>query len=207
MTFRRQRAASARPPGVKDDGIVLGTRLKALLADAQRTLLFTGTAERDGVTTVAIQVALALAQMNEGDVLLVDAALRRPSLHETFDLSPAPGLSDVIVRKATLETAIHVSEFACLSVLPCGHSSVEPTSLLTSSGYADFLEDVRRGFRFILFDSSPVVTFPETALIAPRMDGVVLVAASGRRTRSEIREATQLLNGLRANLLGVALSQ
>ncbi|HEY7521655.1 MAG TPA: CpsD/CapB family tyrosine-protein kinase [Methylomirabilota bacterium] len=207
MPFRRERRQPSTALTPSDDGIRLAARLQAELGEDHRTLLFTGTAPGDGVTTVARRVAVALAQMNEGEVLLVDAAVRDPAIHEAFGLEPLPGLADVITRKATLEAAVHVSEFPGLSILVAGHSAVDGVSLFTSSGYADFVHEIRRAFRFVVFDSSAIMQCPETALIAARMDGVVLVVAAGRRTRAEIRQAREYLEGLRVNLLGIVLSQ
>ena len=207
ISFGRRHATSTKPLALTDDGIRLGSRLRAAFEEPHRTILFTGTRGQDGVSTTATQVALALAQMNEGEVLLVDAALRRPSLHRVFEIEPSPGLAEMLAGKATPESAIHVSEFSGLSVLAAGTSHLDAVTLLTSSAYHHFMEDVRRAFVFTVFDSAPVSHFAETALIAPRMDGVVVVAAAGQRTRSEIREVSHVLEGLHVNVLGIALSQ
>jgi capsular exopolysaccharide synthesis family protein len=177
------------------------------MTESDKTLLFTGAAGGDGVTTVATEVGRALAQMSEGGILLVDANLRRPYLHCIFDVARVPGLSDLIAGKADIQSAVHVSGIASISCLPAGTAVDDPVSLLTSTGYSDLMQKLLGLFRFIIFDSSPILQFADTAVIAPRTDGVVVVAAAGRRRRSEVREVKDVLQGLRVNLIGVVLSK
>ena len=202
------RGRSPQDPGLlrlSEDGLRLGARLRASLTDSDRTLLFTGTAEGDGVTTVATRVACALSRMNEGEILLVDGNLRRPRLHEIFDAMPVPGLFDVLAGTATLDAAVRPTEIASLSYLPAGNTEPDPASLLTSTGFAKLMLELRGLFRFIIVDSSPLLQFADTALIAPHTDGVVVVVAAGRRHRGAVREVTQVVGGLRAKLIGVVL--
>ena len=208
VRIRFGRGRSPQGPGLlglSEDGIRLGARLRASLTDSDRTLLFTGTAEGDGVTTVATRVARALARMNEGEILLVDGNLRRPRLHEIFEARPVPGLLDVLAGTAPLEASVRPSEIPSLSYLPAGTTDPDPVSLLTSTGFAKLMLELRGLFRFILVDSSPLLQFADTALIAPRTDGVVVVVAAGRRRRGAVREVTQVVGGLRAKLIGVVL--
>ena len=210
VRIRFGRGRSPQGPGLlglSEDGIRLGARLRASLTDSDRTLLFTGTAEGDGVTTVATLVARALARMNEGEILLVDGNLRRPRLHEIFEARPVPGLLDVLAGTAPLEASVRPSEIPSLSYLPAGNTDPDPVSLLTSTGFAKLMLDLRGLFRFILVDSSPLLQFADTALIAPHIDGVVVVVAAGRRRRGAVREVTQVVGGLRAKLIGVVLSE
>src|SRR3990172_7113665 len=194
VRIRFGRGRSPQGPGLlglSEDGIRLGARLRASLTDSDRTLLFTGTAEGDGVTTVATLVARALARMNEGEILLVDGNLRRPRLHEIFEARPVPGLLDVLAGTAPLEASVRPSEIPSLSYLPAGTTDPDPVSLLTSTGFAKLMLELRGLFRFILVDSSPLLQFADTALIAPRTDGVVVVVAGGRRRRAAGRGGAQ----------------
>jgi capsular exopolysaccharide synthesis family protein len=199
--------SSSRPEPLRlsEDGIRLGARLRAALADDGKVLLLTGVAGQDGVTAVATQIGLALAQTNEGDVVLVDGNWRRPCLHEIFDVARAPGLSELIMGKATIENAIHVSELPSLSCLTAG-TVVDPAPLLASPGYANLMRELRGLFRFIVLDAPPLRQFADATLMAPRADGVVMVAAAGRRRRSDVLDVKQALDGLRVNLLGVVLA-
>jgi hypothetical protein len=94
-----------------------------------------------------------------------------------------PGLSELFLKKTDIESAVRVSEIPSLFVLPAGSPLAEPLSLLASTGYADVMQALRRLFRFIVLDGPPGLGFTDTALIAPRAGGVVLVVAAGERRR------------------------
>jgi Mrp family chromosome partitioning ATPase len=117
-----------------------------------------------------------------------------------------PGLSELFLKKTDIESAVRVSEIPSLFVLPAGSPLAAPLSLLASTGYADVMQALRRLFRFIVLDGPPVLGFADTALIAPRAGGVVLVVAAGERRRSEVREIKRILDGVAVKLLGIVLS-
>jgi capsular exopolysaccharide synthesis family protein len=188
-----------------ESAVSLAARIRTAFGEDGRILLFTGATAGDGVSTVTSQVALALAQMEQGPVLVVDANLRRPSLGDVFGVEPGPGLSDVILKETSLEEAIRVTERPMLSILPVGTTPVDPVRLFTSAGWMETLGTARSRFRFTLLDSAPLLGFADTTLIVPGVDGVVVVVAAGARRRGELREVEETLAGLRARLLGVVL--
>ena len=192
---------------ISEDAVRLAARLKASFTDSDKMILFTGAVEREGVSTVAAQVAIALAQMDLGPVLLLDANLHAPSLHASFKVEQIPGLSDLIEKKAILEEAIHSTQFSLLSILPVGSTTVNSLSLFSSAGCSLLMEALRERFRFVIIDSSPILKFVDTTLLTSRFDGVVIAIAAGERRQSEVFEVKRILDGLRANIIGIVLCE
>lgn len=194
------------PLRVPEDAVRLAARLRVACTTPEKVILFTGAATGDGVSTIVSRIGIALAQMEQGPVLLVEANVRAPSLHVTFEVTPVPGLSDVIAKKASVDEAIHATEVPGLFVLPVGEAVADPVALLTPAGYSGVMRTLRGKFPLVLVDSPPILESVEATLIAPHVDGVVIVIAAGKRRRAEVREIKRVLDGLRIQIIGVVLS-
>lgn len=190
---------------VSEDGICLAARIKASCFEMDRSIVVTGAMDGEGASTIAAQIAVSLALMREGRVLLLDANLRSPSLHLRFDVQQTPGLSDVIQGKATLRDAIVGTEIPGLSLLPAGNIVVDFRSLLLSEQCSHIISAARQHFRFVIIDSPPMLKVADTALVATRADGVVLVVSADVRRKSEVAEMKQILDGLKAKVIGTVL--
>lgn len=191
---------------VSEDAIRLAARLKAALQESDKVLLFTGAGAGEGTSTVAAQVALAFAQMDVGSVLFLDANLHAPSAHTTFQVPQFPGFTDLIEEQATLDDAIHPTELGRLYVLPVGSSVVNALALFPAVECAALLRTLAQRFRLIVIDSAPVLQRADTTLLVTYTDGVVLVIAAGERRHAEVLEIQRLLEGVKARLLGVVLT-
>ncbi len=199
---------------LSEDAIPLAVRIKTALGNGKRVVALTGTAEREGVSTIAFQIALALALMEEGQTLLVDANFRSPSINryvlrrrsetESGD-GWVKGLSDLLLGQAEPAQAIVPSDVPTLSLLPTGNPAVDFLSLLLSDEYARLLEALRADYRYVIVDAPPLLKYPDTAILASRADGVVFVVAKGWHTRSDVLEMQRALDALKVPLLGVVL--
>lgn len=203
MSTKEER--SLYPWILTEDAIRLAATLKASNTEAHKIILFTGVATQEGVSTVAAQVALALAQMSQGSVLLLDANLRSPSVHVIFEVPQVPGLSDVIEQKMPFHEAIHPSRHSQLSILPSGAGENNALALFPTPECSALLQQLRQEFCFVIVDSSPLLSFVDTTLFIPYTDGIVITAAAGSHRRAEILEVKLLLDRLKANVLGVIL--
>lgn len=171
-----------------------------------KTLIITSPSHGEGKTTSAINLAISLSQ--QGDkVLLVDANLRRPTVHSTFNLKDALGLSEVLIGKATIEDAIVQTQIGQLEVLPSGMTPPNPAELIGSKAMSQFIKEITDEYDVILFDSPPVLETTDTKLLAGQCDGVILVLTSGKTDREKAIEANRLLNLVRAKVLGVILNE
>ena len=173
-------------------------------------LLFTSASQGEGKTTSAINLATVLAQ-NGASVLLIDADLRRPSLHRDFGIPRAPGLTDGISQASTGQQAehplIHGTDVEGLSVMPAGHATPSPAELLSSSRLAKVINDCRRIFDHVIVDAPPILGLADAVVASRMVDGVVLVAAAGQTGKENFRVSVQRLRQVQAPLLGVVLNR
>jgi Mrp family chromosome partitioning ATPase len=169
--------------------------------------MIAGAREPDGASRVAAQVALALALMDEGAVLVADANLRAPALNAHFDLPASPGLAEVIGGAVELDAAAAPTGVPGLAVLPSGRTEHDPSRVFLSEASAQLLREMRAKYRLAILSVPPILAAPESATLATRSDGVVVVAAEGRTHRSDVLEAKRLLDGLKASFLGVVLTR
>lgn len=155
-------------------------------ADGAGVLLCSSGVPREGKTLCAIGLAIAEAQAGKR-VLLIDADLRGPRVHRTFELPLSPGLGEVLCSKALWGTALHATPTAQLSVMTGGTSPDNPGELLARGvAFGDLIARLRGHFDRIIIDTPPVAAFSDATLMAPFVDSVLLVvsARSSRRTAS-----------------------
>jgi len=160
----------------------------------------------DGKTSLAVNLAITLAQLGTGEVLLVDADMRRPNLHDLLGVPKAPGLSTFLTGQAELPAALHETQVPGLHVIPAGRTPINPTELIASARLARALELLRERFTHVIFDTPPIFGVSDALALAPRVEGVVLVLRHGQAHRDAARRALQLLGSVRARLLGVVLN-
>nr|WP_231597535.1 CpsD/CapB family tyrosine-protein kinase [Bacillus sp. SA1-12] len=171
-----------------------------------KTLMITSPSTGEGKTTSAINLAISMSQ--QGDrVLLVDANLRKPTIHTSFNLKDSFGLTDVLMGRTSLKDAIFQTQIGRLEVLTSGLIPPNPTELIGSKAMSYFIKDSKEEYDVILFDSPPVLETTDTKLLAGQCDGVVLVLNSGKSDREKAAEANRMLNLVRAKVLGVILNE
>jgi capsular exopolysaccharide synthesis family protein len=170
-----------------------------------RTLLVTSTAPNEGKSTTLANLAVTMAQA-EQRVLLVDCDLRRPSLHTLFGLNNEQGLTSAILAQDDSLPPLQATSVPGLSVLTSGPLPPRPADLLGSRRMAAMIERLSASADIVLFDTPPVVAVTDAAALAPRVDGVLLVLYAGHTRRDRAREARQLLEKVKANIVGVVLN-
>jgi capsular exopolysaccharide synthesis family protein len=178
------------------------------LTDMERvkTILITSPDKNDGKTTTTTNLALSLAQQN-AKVLLIDANLRRPSLHISFKLVNEIGLTSILSSSASLEEAIVHTEMGKLDVLPSGPSTFFPSDLLSSAGLERLLNSVQESYDYVLIDSPSVLEVADTKILANISDGVILVFHKGKIGLEKAVEAKKILELANSKILGVILNE
>jgi len=159
----------------------------------------------DGKTTVAANLAISLAQSGK-KTILIDADLRRPSVHEVFGLPTKTGLAKVLADKAELADATRPSGVAGLEVLPCGPPPSNPGELLLSSRFKELLAYVRDTYDFAVIDTSPVLAVSDPCAVAAAVDEVLLVVRNGKKNRPPAERSRKLLVSLGVSLQGVIIN-
>lgn len=168
--------------------------------------LFTSSVPGEGTTTISSNVARALAKMNPGNVLLVDCNGHRPGIHKMFRIESTPGLTDILLGKINWEETVRRSNVKNFFVLPFGQSISDSFSLLGREGMERALAAFKTAFEFVVLDTPPVLGNPETEMIAPWVDHVVLVIKANTTRREVVERAIgQII--VQKDILGVIYNQ
>ena len=173
-----------------------------------KSIVVTSALPGEGKTTTAVNLALTLAQHGTS-VLLIDADLRCGSVASAFEIPSAPGLSELLERKAQLEgvlTRLEVGGMGRLSVIPSGLVPANPGGVLLSNELRDLLEEAEREYDIIIIDSPPLNVVADAAILSGVTQGVVLVARSGVTAKAAITYAAEQLRLVRAPLFGTILN-
>ena len=180
--------------------------LLSSLGAPPKVIMVTSARPQEGKTTTAINSAIVLAQKGVR-VLLVDADLRRPSVHKTLGMGPRSGLSNVLTGSATLEQAIATSPILPnLFILAAGSPPPNPAELLASSNMKDVLDELRVQFDHVVIDTPPTLSVTDAVVLSPRVDAIILVIRSGQTTKQALRRARDILMQVNAHVTGVLLN-
>lgn len=170
-----------------------------------RALVVTSAFPQDGKTTVAVNLAIALAQSGKR-VLLIDTDLRKPRIHKSFDLPRGGGVSSVLVGEAQLDDVVCKTQVDCLSVLPCGPIPPNPSELLHTARFTALVDEALSKYDRVIFDSPPVTVVTDAAVIAPQVHGAVIVVRAQNTTRDALRSVLRQLHDVAANIVGGVLN-
>jgi len=169
------------------------SRLAAVLHEAQtqrglKTLMVSSALPNEGKTLTVTNLALTLSESYKRRVLLIDADLRRPSIHTMFQVpNGVGGLSDALRSSRGSLSLVEISPK--LTILPGGHPDNNPMAGLTSERMKTILEDASERFDWVLVDTPPAVLLPDAQLLARLTDAVLLVIAAGRTPFAMVQRA------------------
>ena len=152
-----------------------------------------------------LNIAIVLAQQGKR-VLLLDADMRRPNIHKAFGISSHVGLSNVLTGGATDNEAIQPTMQSNLFVVPAGPVPPHPAELLGSSVMHDLLTKWRGEYDHVILDSPPVISVTDPVLLSVKADAVILIVRSGQTTAAHVRRTRNLLQSVKASLLGVVVN-
>jgi succinoglycan biosynthesis transport protein ExoP len=171
------------------------------------TLLVTSAQPGEGKTTVTANLGTALAQSGH-QVVLIDADLRFPTLHRLFDLPNDIGLTDLLVGDIqNVEECIAQTEIDNLRLIVSGPIPPDPSELLESKQMRAFLEKAKKSAELIILDAPPALMATDAAVIASRVDGVILAIEAKRTSHEQARRAYEILQSVGARTLGVVLTK
>jgi len=170
------------------------------------TLLVTSPSPEDGKSTVAANLGVSLAQSGRR-VTVMDADLRRPQVHKKFGLTNRTGITSIFVQpQMRLNGVIQETEISNLSAFTSGSLPPNPAELLGSERMSEIIRLVREQSDIIIIDSPPVMAVTDAAVLAPRVDGVLLVVKPGTTKLAACKQAVEQLQRVGANVLGVILN-
>ncbi|WP_427911021.1 CpsD/CapB family tyrosine-protein kinase [Pediococcus parvulus] len=171
-----------------------------------QSLVVTSAEPSEGKSTVSSNLAVVWAKQNE-KVLLIDADLRRPTTHRTFNLLNAAGLSSYLSNNAVYEEIIQETEVPNLSVISSGPIPPNPAELLNSRHINTLIERLEDEYDIIIFDAPPINTVTDAQLLASKADGVILVVPQGIAEKGSVTHAVEQLNKVHAKVLGTVMNR
>ncbi|MFC5703560.1 CpsD/CapB family tyrosine-protein kinase [Cohnella faecalis] len=184
----------------------LRTNIQFSAIDEQvRTIMVTSAGPGEGKSTTSCNLAATYAQ-TEQKVLLIDADLRKPTVHHTFGCSNRFGLTHVLTNQCQYKEVILESYVPNLSILPAGAIPPNPSELLASNRMRAFIDEIKKEFDIIIIDSPPVIAVTDAQIVATRCDGVVLVVDYGNVKIAQAQKAKEKLEHVNARILGVVMN-
>lgn len=170
-----------------------------------QSILITSAGPSSGKSLTAANLAVVYAQQGK-KTLLIDADMRKPTVHYTFRVDNLRGLSNMLVGDTTLEQAVSPSDVDNLDVLTCGPIPPNPAELLASKRMEEILKQANQLYDFVIFDTPPLLAVTDAKILANIVDGCILVIRSKVTKMEEVEKATDLLDDGRAKVLGAILN-
>ncbi|SES89379.1 capsular exopolysaccharide family [Oceanobacillus limi] len=169
-----------------------------------KSLVITSPSPGDGKTLTASNLAVVFSQEGKR-VLLVDADLRKPSIHHIFRITNNFGLSNYLIGQKDMESLISTIDFN-LDIIPSGIIPPNPPELLGSMQMKEFISTVSDQYDLVVFDTPPVLAVTDSALVASQCDGALLVVRTKKNDVKDVEKAKEQLGFSGANLLGAVLN-
>lgn len=192
--------------GVAENLRTIRTNLSFMGADGGlRAFVITSASPREGKSTVAINLAITLAQSGKR-ILLVDTDLRRPRVHRAFGLTARRGVTTALVGEAKPADVVLTTEVPGLDIVACGPIPPNPSELLHTDAFRQFVEAVRDRYDHVMFDSPPLGAVTDAAILAAQLDGVIVVVKSQSTTREALRVTARQLHDVGARVLGAVFN-
>jgi capsular exopolysaccharide synthesis family protein len=166
-------------------------------------VLITSPGDRDGKSLTVANLGLAMAQEYQRRICVVDANLRAPKQHRLFGIADGPGLSDILEGRALLDDGLVTLEEHRLTVLPAGPVPAHPAELLGTTLMRRMLDTLRTRFDCVLVDAPGAAPLADVGILAPIVDGIVVVVRAGITAKPAIHDTVAGLDG---RVIGVVLN-
>jgi capsular exopolysaccharide synthesis family protein len=171
-----------------------------------RVLLLTSSLGGDGKTTISYNIAVSFAQHGQR-VLVVDADMRKPSMHTLFRTSKSPGLSEVLTGGIQFDRALFTHEsLNNLFLLPAGTTPPNPADLISSKRFDALMEEEKARYDLVIIDSPPVLMVTDAVIMSTKVDGTIIVARSQKTTRPVLKRAVDVLSRSHGRKIGFVVN-
>ncbi|MBS4172938.1 CpsD/CapB family tyrosine-protein kinase [Bacillus sp. FJAT-49736] len=170
-----------------------------------KSIVITSPEPGDGKTTTSANLAIVLAQQGK-KVILVDADLRKPSIHYCFNSSNLHGLTNVLTKEISLQSAILKTHIHHLEILTSGPIPPNPSELLESKAMEMILFQLQESYDFVVIDTPPILAVSDSQILANKCDGVILVVSSGKTRKDAAWKSKNILLRANSRLIGVVMN-
>jgi capsular exopolysaccharide synthesis family protein len=197
------------PAGYRAEQVrALRNRLVAMNPDGEpKTLVVTSAVRDEGKTIAALNLAMAMAELERQQVVLIDADMRRPGCERYLNLNPEQGLSDVLLGRTTVEKVLRPAGYRGLMLLGPGTRVSNPAEVLSSSRLDELLHRLKERFHYVVIDTPPVLPSTDAGVLASRVDGTLVVVRLERSLKKQTREAVRTLQDMGGNVLGCFVTE
>ena len=204
---RRQLIAHNQPKSpVAEQFRNIRTNIEFAAVDTNiQSLMVTSANPSEGKTTTTGNIAVVFAQQGKR-VLLVDADLRKPAMHQMFQVDNIFGLTNILTHSEILEKCVQTTNVENLYFLPCGPIPPNPAELLGSRVMTEFLGQVSNMYDLVIFDLPPILPVSDAQIMANQCDASLLVVRSAQTEKEAALKAKTLLESAKGKLLGVVLN-
>lgn len=184
------------------------TNIQFSMIDRQlKTLSITSAAPASGKSTLAANLAAAFAAQDL-KVLLVDADMRKPTVHKIFHVQNHPGLTNLLTnRTLKVEDIARHSYVENLHYITCGVIPPNPSELLNSKRMSELIREMEENYDLVIFDNPPLLAVTDAQIMATKVDGTIVVVPQGEVKKTELDQAAELLEKVNANVLGAVLNK
>lgn len=170
-----------------------------------KTLLITSPSVGEGKSTIASNLALIFAQAGK-KVLLVDADLRKPTVHYTFNKHISKGLSCFLRNEESLPSIIKNSGKEYLDLITCGTIPSNPNEILDSAEMDNFIKETRKLYDLIIYDAPPILSVSDAQILANKCDGTLIVISAGKTEKKTLSKVKEALDNSQAKVIGMILN-
>lgn len=171
-----------------------------------KSVLVTSSIPAEGKSTVSSNLAYVVAQ-TEKKVLIVDADLRKPTVHRTFNLNNEQGLTTLLANNdLKFNKVVQHSKDLNLYFLPSGPIPPNPSEMLGSVKMTALMRELEKYFDLVIYDAPPLTAVADSQIIATKVDGVLLITRYGYTKKEEVKQAKKLLDNVNSNLLGFVMN-
>jgi len=186
----------------------LRNRLVAMNPDGEpKTLVVTSAVRGEGKTVSAMNLAMAFAELERQEVVLVDADLRRPCCERYLNLNQGPGLTDVLLGQESVEKLIRPAGYRDLMMLGAGTRVDNPAEVFSSSRLEQLLQRLKERFHYVVIDTPPVLPSTDAGVLSAAADGTLMVVRLEHSLKKQSRDAWQSLSDMGGNVLGTFVTE
>lgn len=178
----------------------------SIIKEGCKKIVFTSSMAGEGKTTTSCNIAAAFSKHLNTKTIIVDCDLRKPSVSKFFKIKNNPGLTNYLSGMNTLDEVIQVVPGTNLSVITAGIIPPNPSELLASKMFANFLDELAKKYDYVIIDTPPINIVSDVLPVAEKSDGVVIVAYEDRSSYVDLDKAVENLKRCEAKILGFILN-
>lgn len=171
-----------------------------------KNFMITSSCIGEGKSTVSALFASTISRYHKTKTLLIDADLRRPKVHELFNLKQENGLAEALSGKKEIKELFKNSQEENLQILTAGKVDTPPSDLFNSTKVPDVFNECKFYFDTIIIDCPPIIPVSDPLVIGPEMDGVIMVIRAGKTKKEIVKRAKDLLVDSGINIIGIILN-